>query len=79
MSEPDPFSRRFREGISFPNFVEGSILKLPLSKICAVPFALHNRALFKGEAGQKGAQKREEEGWPAEGAKREKGRVKTSQ
>ena len=48
MTLPDPFSRRFREGISFPNFVERSILKLPFSKIC-VPFALQNRALFKGE------------------------------
>ena len=36
----DLFSRRFREG-----FVEGqsdSILKLPLSKLCAVPFALQS-------------------------------------
>ena len=45
----DLFSRRFREGISFPNFLERSILKLPLSKLCAVPFALQNRALFEGE------------------------------
>ena len=45
-----PFSRRFRERISFPNFVESSILKLP-----------------------------EEERWPAKGAKRKKGSVKTGQ
>ena len=45
----DLFSRRFREGISFPNFRERFILKLPLSEICAVPFALQNRALFEGE------------------------------
>ena len=38
--DTDLLSRRFREGISFPNFVERSILKLPLSKLCAVPFAL---------------------------------------
>ena len=41
---PDLFSRRFREGISFPNFVERSILNLPLSKLCTVHFALQNRA-----------------------------------
>ena len=48
-SETDLFSRRFREGISFPNFAERSIPELPLSKLCAVPFALQNRALFEGE------------------------------
>ena len=73
----DLFSRRFREGISFPNFVERSILRLPLSKLCAVPFALQNRALFEGE-------KRAKRCWekvrkPAKGAKRKKGRVKTGQ
>ena len=47
--DTDLFLRRFREGISFPNFVERSILKLPLSKLCAVPFALQNRALFEAE------------------------------
>ena len=41
----DLFSCRFRKGISFPNFVERSMLKL----LCAVPLALQNRALFKGE------------------------------
>ena len=45
---PDLFLCRFREGISFQNFVEGSILKLLLSKLCAVPFALQNRELFEG-------------------------------
>ena len=54
----DLFSRRFREGISFPNFVERSILKLPLSKICAVPFALQNRAPFEGENRAKRQQKK---------------------
>ena len=48
-THPDLFSRGFREGISFPNFVERSIPELPLSKLCAVPFALQNRALFEGE------------------------------
>ena len=32
-----------------PELVERSILKLPLSKLCAVPFALQNRALFEGQ------------------------------
>ena len=45
----DLFSRRFREGISFPEFVERSILKLTVSELCAVPLALQNRALFEGE------------------------------
>ena len=45
----EPFSRRFREGSSFPNFVERSFLELPLSKLCAVPFVLQNRALFERE------------------------------
>ena len=69
----DLFSRRFREGVSFPNFAERSILKLPLSKLCAVPLALQNRAFFgreqrcqekrkRGgqERGQKGKRTREE-------------------
>ena len=47
-----PFLCRFREGTSFQNFVERSILK---------------------------PRKGEEEGWPAKGAKRKKGRVKTGQ
>ena len=51
---PDLFSRGFREGISFPKFVERSTLKLPLSKLCAVPLALQNRAFFEGRNGRKG-------------------------
>ena len=45
----DTFSCRFREGISFPNFLERSIPELPPAKLCAVPFALQNRALFERE------------------------------
>ena len=45
----DLFSCRFREGISFPNFLERSIPELPLSKLGADPFAIQNRALFEGE------------------------------
>ena len=76
----DLFSRRFREGISFPNFVEKCIPELPLSKLCSVPISLQNRALFeRGEKGEKVPRKGEEEGWPAKGAKRKKGRAKTGQ
>ena len=60
--------------------MERSIRNLPLSKLCAVPFALQNRVLFEGgEKGDNVPRKGEEEGWPAKGAKRKKGRVKTSQ
>ena len=57
VSKTDLFSRRFRGRIFFPNFVERSILKLPLSKLCAVPFALQNRA-SRGRKGRKDAEKR---------------------
>ena len=47
---PDLFACRFQEGNSFPNFVERSILKLPLSKLCCVlcPLLYKNRALLEG-------------------------------
>ena len=45
----DLFSRKFREGISFPNFAERCIPELPLSKLCSVPFSLQNKALFEGK------------------------------
>ena len=67
----DLFSRRFQEGISFPNFVERPILKLALSKLCAVPFSPQNRALFEGEKCKKVSRKREE---GVQQAKGEKGR-----
>ena len=76
----DLFLRRFREGISFPNFLERSIPRLPLSKLCAVPFSLQKRALFKGEKRVKRCREKERKrGWPAKGAKRKKGRAKTGQ
>ena len=74
------FLRRFWEGIFFPNFVERSILKLPLSKLCAVPPCLQNRALFEGEKRVKNVPgEGGKEGWAAKGAKRKEGRVKTGQ
>ena len=67
---PDLFLRRLREGNSFRNFVERSILKLSLSKLCAVPFSLQNRAPFEDQRkGRKGSEKGGEEG-----AKRKKTR-----
>ena len=71
-SQSDLFLRRFREGISFLNFVERSILKLPLAKLRAVPFALQNRALFGAEKGRKGAEKRGGRGVASKGGKKEK-------
>ena len=58
LSLSDLFSRRFREGISFPNSVERSIPELPLPKLCAVRFALQNRALFGGEKRAKRCRKK---------------------
>ena len=56
------------------------MLRLPLSKLCAVPFALQLQSTFQGgEKGDKVPRKGEEEGWPAKGAKRKKGRAKTGQ
>ena len=63
----DLLSRRFREGISFPSFVERSTLKLPLSKLYIVPFAL--QTFREGKQGEKVLRKGEEERWPAKGAK----------
>ena len=54
-----PFFTQIREGISFPNFVERSIPELPLSKLCAVPFTLQNRALFEGEQRAKRCREKE--------------------
>ena len=52
--------------------MERSILKLPLSKLRAVPFALQTRALFEAENGRKGAEKRGGRGVASKGGKKEK-------
>ena len=53
--------------------MERLIPELPLSKLCAVPFALQNRALFRGgEKGEIVPREGEEEGWPGEGQKGKK-------
>ena len=72
MSQSDLLLRRFREGISFPNFVERSILKLPLSELCAVPLPLQNRAPFEEEKRRKGAEKRRGRGVANEKGEMEK-------
>ena len=52
--------------------------ELPLSKLCAVPFALTEQSTFRGgEKVEVVPRKGEEEGWPGTGAKRKKGRAKT--
>ena len=51
--------------------------ELPLSKLCAVPLALQDETLFEWRKGRKAPRRRKEEGWPAKGAKRKKGRLKT--
>ena len=51
-------AQKEREGVSFPNFVARSMLKLPLSKLCAVPLALQNRAPPEGERGAKGCREK---------------------
>ena len=61
-----PFFTQISEGISFPNFVERPVLKLPSSKLCAVPLPLQNRAFSEGRQRRKDA-------WPAKGAKGKKG------
>ena len=69
-SETDLFSRRFREGTSFPNFAERSTLKLTLSKLFAVPLALQNRALLEGEKkAKRHPEKGDEEGGQQRGPK----------
>ena len=57
---------------SFPNFLERFILKLPLSKLCAVPFALHNRALFEVEKRAKRWREKGKRGAASKGGKKEK-------
>ena len=70
-ADADLFSLRFREGISFPNSLERSIPRVPLSKLRAVPFALQKRALFEGEK-RKGAERRRGRGVANEGGRKEK-------
>ena len=77
----DLFSRRFREGISFPNFVERCIRSCPpppKALLCTL-FSTEQSTFRGGEKGEKVPRKGEEEGWPAKGAKRKKGRAKTGQ
>ena len=61
-------------GKEFPSrTLERSIPELPLSKLCAVPFALQNRALFEGEKmARKCAEKRGGRGVASKGGKKEK-------
>ena len=71
-NKADLFSRRFREGISFPNFVERCIPELPLSKLCSVPFSLQNRALFEGGKRAKRCREKGRKRVASKGGKKEK-------
>ena len=66
------FHADFGKEFPGPKFVGRSILKLPLSKLCAVPFALNRAFLVVLKQG-------EEQEWPAKGQKEKKGHVKTGQ
>ena len=60
--------------------MERSIPELPLSKLCIVPFALQNRALFERGGGRaKMCREKERKRVGEKRAKRKKGRVKTRQ
>ena len=64
------FLCRFREGISLLHFVERSILKLLLSKLCAVLFALQNGPLLGGrEKGKRSREKGRKKGGSKRGKK----------
>ena len=52
--------------------MERSIPDLPLSKLCAVPFALQNRALFEGEKRAKMCREKGGRGVASKGSKKEK-------
>ena len=68
----DLFSRRFREGISFPRFVESASWNCPSPSCVLFPWLYRTKHFLRGEKGKKALIRREEEGWPAKGAKRKK-------
>ena len=76
---PDLFSHRFREGISFPKSVWKKVHPgaAPLQALLCALYSTEQSTFWEGEKGEKVPRKGEEEGWPAKGAKRKKGRVKT--
>ena len=81
---PDLFLRRFREGISGKNFLpqlcgEVHPKTAPLQAVCCAVRSTEKSTFRGGEKGEKAPRKGEEKGWPAKGAKRKKGRVKTGQ
>ena len=69
---------RFREGISFPNFFgEVHPETAHLQALCCALGSTEQSTFRGGEKGEKVPREGEEEGWPAKGAKRKKGRAKT--
>ena len=74
-----PFHANFGKENSFPNFVERSILKLLLSKLCAVPLAIENKAVFEGrqDADRMGRKRGDQQGGQREKRSRENHLFKT--
>ena len=75
VSRTDLFSRRFREGTSFPEVHPETA---PLQALCCA-LLYRTQHFSRGKKGEKVPRKGEEEGWSVKGAKRKKGRVKTGQ
>ena len=51
----------------------------PLQALCCGPCSTEQSTFWGGDKAEKAPRKGEQEGWPAKGAKRKKGRVKTGQ
>ena len=69
---PDPFSHRFREGISFPNFVESASSKCPSPRSVLCPLLYRTEHFSRGRIGRKGARRRGGRGVANRGGKKEK-------
>ena len=68
-------------GKEFPSrtFWRGASRSCPSPSSALYPFLYRTEHFSRGEKGEKVPRKGEEEGWPAKGAKRKKGRAKTGQ
>ena len=78
----DSYSDLFSTQISGRNFLPelcGGVhpQTAPLQALCCALCSTEQSTFRGGEKGEKVSRKGEEEGWPAKGAKRKKGRVKT--
>ena len=73
------FHADFGKGFPSRTLWRGPSWKCPSPRSVLCPLLYGTMQFSTGRTGRKGAHKRGEEGWPAEGAKRRKGRVKTGQ